>query len=263
MRKISILMLLILISFVCDVQSGPLSKYYMVQWQNAGMQVIQGNNVVQSWASAGNCELAVAVNGTIKTAAYYYSGGYGVEYSLTGTNMGSTYPVYYTYHLHDGTTDGTYNYAIEWASQQIYRFDTNWSNPQAIFSTSGLGLGNMLGITYDPTDKTLWLQGHGNYNIAHVTMSGTLLGSFTINEYYAGALAMDYADNTLWYYAYNAHQLHQYSRTGVLLQQANITGLGSSLWGGEFDLQIAVPEPATFSLVGLFVIALYFFKKQA
>ena len=239
--------------------SGPISSLYMVSWQNAGMQVVQGNSVVNSWERAGLNELAVVVDGTVKTYAYSTEDSYGAEYTLGGTPTGTTYALDYPNNLYiDATTDGTYIYVTGNTTNKIYRFNNDWTNGQLMFTANEVG--RTLGITYDPTDNTLWLSGYNNSTMSHYDLNGNLLETFNVADTRTGALALDHADGTLWYYAHDNHQLHQYSKDGTLLQRADITGLGTRLWGGEFDFELAyIPEPC--SLICISVVLFWMFLK--
>jgi hypothetical protein len=261
-KKFSLTMLFLI--FFSYSHAGPISKYYMVSWQNQGMQVIQGNSVIQSWASGGLNELPVVVDGTIKTYAYYQNGSYGKEYTLDGVATGTNYSIMNTdLYCIDATTDGNYIYTTGNNTQKVYRFNKDWTNPQLIFTVSEVG--RILGITYDPTDNTLWFSGYDNNTMSHYDLNGNILGTFTVADNHTGGLALDHADGTLWYYGYDSHQLHQYSKSGTLLQRSDITGLGTRLWGGEFDYSIVVPEPSNFICIflGLCIVQIILNRKQS
>ena len=246
---------------ILNLYAGPVSEYYVVDWYQEGLKVIQGNSVIRSWTNAGTDELAIVVDGLVRTFPYNTAGKYGAEYDLNGNPSGTTYSNdgRSGWGLHDGTTDGTYYYAFGWYTQKVYRFNTDWSNPQEMFASTA---GEMLGITYDPSDNTLWLSGYRNAKIAHYKMDGTLLETFSIADSRTGALALDHADQTLWYYAYDSKELHQYSRSGALLEKMSATGLGSDFWGGEFDYSLTsnIPEPYSCLLLLLGMVA-FFVKK--
>ena len=260
-KNLIMLFLFILVTISFNLNAGPVSEYYVVDWHHEGLKVIQGNSVIRSWTNAGTDELAIVVDGVVRTFPYYNSDRYGAEYDLYGNSSGTIYPNDGSSEigLHDGTTDGTYYYAFGWYTQKVYRFDNDWSNPQEMFSSTS---GEMLGITYDPSDNTLWLSGYKNSKIAHYEMDGTLLGTFLIADSRTGALALDHADQTLWYYAHDSREFHQYSRTGTLLGRMSTSGIGNGFWGGEFDYGLTsnIPEPYTCLFLLLGIIA-FFVKK--
>lgn len=258
--KILLLLMLVFFSLAPIVSAGPISELYLVAWQNGGVYVFQGNSFVRSWGTSASSDLAIAVNTTVRTAGYYYSSTYGAEYTLAGSFTGTTYPVIPSLGFHDGTTDGTYNYAISWHTQTVYRFNSNWSNGTAFFTPTG---SNMIGITYDPTDNTMWLlsygRGAGNNTIEHYTMAGTRIGLFSVASNEIGGLALDHADGTLWYWDYNSSLLRQYSKSGSALSTTSISG--GNYWGAEFRLS-AVPEFSSLFLVAMAASVLFFCRRR-
>lgn len=240
------------------LSAGPISELYLVAWNNGGIKVFQGNSFVRSWATSASNELAISVSSTVRT--YAYQSGYGAEYTLSGSYTGTTYANVLSLNLHDATTDGTYIYAMNWSGNNVYRFNSDWTNPQSMFYATG---SNMLGITYDPTDNTLWLvsynRGAGNNTIEQYTMSGTRIKSFGVTGNSLGFLAMDYADGTLWYWDYSSSSLRQYSKSGTALSTTSISG--GSYWGGEFRFT-AVPEFSSLFLMSMAGVILFFCRKR-
>ena len=248
--------------------SGPVSPYYLTAgFDSGGGRIfgIQGSNVIFNASQVATpiySESPIAVNSTIRTAAYY-NGGFpyrGGEYTLTGTPTGTTYPT--TAGLNgfffDGTTDGTYNYAWEVNSGTAYRFDLTWANPSVLF-TLGVGDGHREGITYDPSNNSLWIAGENGpigSTIENRSLSGALISSFAISPGYS-ALALDPADGTLWLTDTTGPSptldLEQYSRDGAFLSSLSLSSLlvpntssAYTVHGGEFAFTgTVVPEPST------------------
>ncbi len=263
MKKISYAIIVLYFIMVLPAFAvGPIGEYYLVNWCNGGMHVVQNNTVLRSWSSAGNRELPIIVEDSRITTFGYDGGAYGREYSLSGSVIGSTTYVqpYSGIGFHDAGTDGTYYYAWAWHNQTLYRFDKNWSNGTSLFGLSGK---NRLAITYDKINNSLWLSGYNDssYTMQNYSLTGTLLSSFSVLDYNTGALAMDYNDNTLWYSVSGGGTFRQYSRTGTLLQTVTIDGTGSGMWGGEFNFNNVVPEPASFGLIFIFLFFFRIFKK--
>ncbi|NUM34122.1 MAG: PEP-CTERM sorting domain-containing protein [Candidatus Brocadiae bacterium] len=255
MQKILFITILIFALLVQANAAGIGSELYVTNWQNAGISVIQGTSAIRSWSSSGSSELAIAVNGTVKTYGYYHSGSVGAQYTLSGAYTGTQYALNPTgYGFHDGTTDGTYNYAWGYHSYTLEKFDQNWNHIGTMFSLSG---NRRLGVTYDPTDDTFWISSWGGGQVEHYTRSGSLLGTFGTATY-TGSLALDHTDNTLWLSVQATSTFNQYTKTGTLLQSINVTGLTGSMYGAEFNF--AVPEPGTFLLVFLAALAVMFSK---
>ncbi len=255
MQRLTLFFMLFSLSFL---SAGPISELYLTAWCNGGVVVVKGSSIVRSWATSGNSELAIAVDDTVRTYGYYTAGSYGAEYTLSGTFTGTTYALAPNLGFHDGTTDGTYNYAMSWHTQTVYRFSNTWSSAQAIFQPKG-GY-SMLGITYDPTDNTLWLLSYGytTNRVEHYSMAGTLLSTFNVASTAIGALAMDHADHTLWYWDYNSKMLRQYSTTGTSLQTMSISG--GDYWGGEFAF--VVPEPLSGFMLLLSILFIGILRKK-
>ncbi|NUM36597.1 MAG: PEP-CTERM sorting domain-containing protein [Candidatus Brocadiae bacterium] len=260
MRKFFLILFLACLIPVFAV--GPIGEYYVVNWVNNGMHVLQNNSVLRSWSTGGNRELAVVVEGnSVKTMGYDYN-AYGREYSLSGTVLGPSYTNPFSgIGFHDGATDGTYFYSWAWHNQTLYRFDKNWANGTALFGLSGK---SRLAITYDPTNNSLWLSGYNDasYTMQNYTLSGSLITSFSVADYNTGGLAMDYNDGTLWYSVSGGETFRQYSRTGTLLQTVTISGAGSGIWGGEFKFNSTVPEPSSLAMLFLTLLSWFFFRNK-
>jgi len=229
--------------------TGPKSELYLTFWSNQGLGVVQGTSIVRSWASSGSGEISIAVlDNQVKTYAHM-KGNIGAAYSTSGTFLGTTYNSTLdprsSFEEHDGTTDGTYFYSVNYANGGVYRYNLSWQNPQLLFQTNQYELG----ITYDPTNNSLWIGGWGSGTIRNYSMTGVLLSSFTVSDAYVGALALDHADGTLWMAATGSNTtLKQYSKQGTFLSSANYSFPGA-VYGAEFAY--VVPEPASFCLLAL------------
>lgn len=220
-------------------------RYYLTS-VSGQLTVVQGTSVVQTWAIPTKSSPIAVLDGKLRTVGTY-DGTQGAEYTTAGVPTGNTYfgGVNYAY---DGTTDGTYNYAYNFDFGGIYRFDLNWQNPTQLFSGPQFNLG----VTYDPTNNSLWIADWGGQTIQNVDMSGTVLSSFSTSVPFKGALALDHSDGTLWFssnYSSSETGLYQYSKTGEHLDTVYVAGLATDYhYGGEFELVTsavppAVPEP--------------------
>ena len=261
MKKQLIVIFVVLLMLSQINAIGLNNELYVTRWRNVGVAALKGTSAIRSWGSSGTDEIAIAVNGTIKTFGWHTSGGSGAEYNLNGTYTGTQYslnPI--SYQFDDGTTDGTYNYAWGHGTNTLEKFDSNWNHIERVFSLTGTA---RLGVTYDPTDDTFWLSSWGNYQVEHYNRSGTLLETFATDRY-TGALALDHTDNTLWLNVQATSTFKQYTKSGSLLQTLNVSGLTGSIYGGEFDFALsgAVPEPGTFILVMLLCCAALINKKN-
>lgn len=228
--------------------AGPLSKMYLTYTgiaSYAGIGMVQGNSV-SSFASgySGGVEIPIAVDGDVRTTGYFPSLGPGGQYSLSGTPTGVSYanPGFEAY---DGTTDGSYNYVVDFRNGNVIRTGRDFQNPVTLFNVGG----DHLGITYDPSNNSLWISGWGISDVTNYSMSGAVLSSFNTGLSFVGALALDHADNSLWLVdSGNTNELRQYSKSGSVLGSG--PNVGYTL-GGEFDLAGArsVPEPSTWLML--------------
>jgi len=241
------------VSAIIITPSGPKSELYVTLWQNAGIAVVQGNTIVRSWANSGNLEIAISVTDKVRTLGHY-SSGTGAEYTLDGTFTGTTFGTTTSY-FHDGASDGQYSYAILWNTGNLYRYNTNWTNPQYMFNVGA----QSVGITYDPTNDSFWVSNWGDGSVKNFSRSGALLSSFSTGYGYLSGLAMDYADGTLWMSPSAGSTLVQYSRTGTQLSSVTYNFAGG-VYGAEFAF--AVPEPSTIALLMLAIGLLGLWKKK-
>lgn len=233
---------------------GTTSTLYLDVRSDRSLYAVQGQNVVGGPAAAycNHCESAIAVYGDIRS----YGGGlYDTSLAQQGTlYAGGNLPLNTL--VTDGTTDGQRNYLVVRSPDAIYSvqaFDRDWTQPQTLFTLDGRRTAT--GITYDPLGQSLWLLGVYNRDgtaidsAMHFALDGTLLGEFETLG--GGALAMDYADGTLWAVRGPTQFFDQYDRNGQWLQTISVDGLGGKNGAGiEFDLAAAaaVPVPGSLSL---------------
>jgi len=231
----------------------PTSVLYLTNGDLHRLTIITGSSYVQAAQGQSSFrEYPIAVGQQIVTSGSTFNEQPGGVYALNGTfqqaagswalNSGQTF--------WDGTTDGLFNYAVDYSNGGVYRFGTDWSGGTLLFNYGASG--DYLGITYDATDKTLWLSGWNSNTVAHVSMTGTLLGSFTAGVFSGSlaALALDPADSTLWMGSQGQSGiLAQYSKTGVLLG-THTYGFTDNILGGEFAF-VSIPEPGVVELLGL------------
>jgi len=101
----------------------------------------------------------IAVAGQIDVA-----GPYNHAYNLDGSGQASTicFPCSFLSYATDGTTDGTYNYTIGYelgpsGNVGVWRTDRTWSGEQYLFALPLTSTEKAYGITYDPTNNSLWV----------------------------------------------------------------------------------------------------------
>jgi hypothetical protein len=194
----------------------------------------------------------------------------GTTWSGTPPPAGEAYNTFF-----DGTSDGTRNYTVEYRNSNqvsgidleanVIATDLNWQNPVVLFSIPGVLFPQraFAGVTYDPTNNSLWFSGSGSLDVVDYSLTGELLSSFTAGVVSPTriALAFDPADATLWL-TNCCNQLYQYSRVGILLQSGTPSGLPDQgeFTAGEFAEPVpsGVPEPSTLPLfaTGLGILGL-------
>lgn len=248
--------------------AGPVSTLYLTNVSSKSLYTVQGDAVTGSAPTYCNhCEQPIAVYGDVRTMGN--GSGFGGRYNLDLTQTGTTYVQSTNVGLVDGATDGRRNYAVATGfggnPSGVYAFDREWGDPTLLFLLDDGARAS--GITYDPTNSTLWLQATLDTpngaagELRNYQMDGRLMTSHS--DLVGGALAMDYADNTLWVVRGPTQYFDQYSRSGVLLQTTSYAGLvGKNGTGAEFDLAAAattVPEPGSLvmaltSLAGLLLV---------
>jgi hypothetical protein len=226
--------------------------------------VIQNGVVTnQITQTTGNQAFALAVASDIRTVGYYgATGTLGQEYTLAGVPIGAPYANNNGGCCFlDGTTDGAYNYASGYNSNQVWRAALDWSDLTPLFNVGYAPIG----ITYDSGNNSLWVGQYNNSNsvsLFQYALNGTLLSSFSPtlpggNPNLSGsngitALAYDAADQTLWFSNYSpTATLYQYSRSGTQLSSVDIAAIASDggyILGAEF--QFTTPEPASLLLFG-------------
>ena len=238
------------------------SQYYLSAGDQQNMTVVQGGTVINAWTQANNScclgEYALAVFGDVRTLANGNPPAFGVgsQYTLGGTYTGITYayPVPGAA-FYDGTTNGSHNYSVDYATGNVWQMDRDWSNPSLLFST---GQTLELGITWDASTNSFWTVGFGSGVVSNWTFGGGFISSFATGLSGAGSLAMDYADGSLWLSSQaTAGTLYQYSTSGTLTGASQGIA-GYNYLGGEFNVGATstVPEPASIVLMasGLLVL---------
>ena len=253
-------------AFADPVATGPTSKLYLMSENTASLYTIQGTAIIAGPAPTycNHCESTIAVDGDIRSIAAFGSGGglYNLDLSQTGTHYAASG------NFQDGTTDGRRNYAVGTEVDVngnhfafVAAFGRDWDSQSTLFRVAIPSYAD--GITYDPTNDSLWITVESlttaGGQLQNYSMSGVLLSSFETTA--ANALAMDYADDTLWVIKGPGTAFEQYSRSGAFLQSVYYGAVagGLSTSGMEFDLAGhervvdpgAVPEPQVAALLGI------------
>lgn len=196
----------------------------------------------------------------------------------------------------DGATDGTYNYTaamVVGGGYGVWRTDRTWGQGSVLFELGALVASDerTFGITYDADHQSLWIQvgdfdGNGSFRFLELGLDGTLKSQFVpsffqpnpsdlpnVAAILAGALAMDYEDDSLWWIPFG--DLIQSQNYGVIRldregHQLSYIPLGTdwpsrAVFGAEFELpQVnGVPEPSSLLLVlGTLGALMWRFRRQ-
>ena len=242
---------------------GPTGTYYLAGAD--ATTAVGGNWRIQGATATASApahpaqrygESAIAVSGDVRTLGAFTgaSGRLGAQYSLgfvaTGVAYGGAGAVTDRHAFFDGTTDGAFNYSVAYGGG-VYRMERDWTAPVLLFTPVLTGA---LGITYDPSNNSLWVSEFSGTRVRNYALDGTELSTFDTGGITGiGALALDYSDGTLWFGSQpNYGTFYQYSRAGVQLQTQSYADMSSAnMLGGEFDLVgvAAVPEPGTLVLL--------------
>ncbi|MFO1024948.1 MAG: hypothetical protein U1E70_07195 [Acetobacteraceae bacterium] len=197
--------------------AGPVSPYYIESVNTKTLYRVEGSSVAASSTTYCNhCESAIAVAGDVRSIGAF-APNIGGLYGLNTTQSGTTYTFPFSadlrYHFVDGTTNGsrnfsttpTYNSNFDRVGTTVFSFDRTWADAVALFSLPANY--DITGITFGPGNGSLWLQGtYQTLNSTTVSfiddfvMDATDLGGFDDSAVssFGHALAMDYADGTLW-----------------------------------------------------------------
>jgi hypothetical protein len=234
---------------------GPLSTLYVTNYLELSGNTVTGLDLIQgvtenSFPTSFTYGINIAVYGDVRTMGYSDT-QQGERFDLAGTQIaGGPYTnSLANSQLHDGTSDGNYNYSVDYTTGDVLRYDRNWASPASLFNASA-GVVNAGWITMDVSDGSFWISQWGAVDlVGHFTSTGTLLGTFNSGVVGPAGLALDPADGTLWMGDY-LYQLHQFSQGGTALQTVPYSVTGGGWYGMEFDTT-PVPEPGSLALAAM------------
>jgi hypothetical protein len=234
---------------VSRAYTGPTSILYLMNYGEysggtvVGLDMLQGNTF-NSVPTGNPVDICIAASGDIRTYGYVPSTS-GSRFDLLGNPLsGGPYVNTYGNQMHDGTSDGIYNYSVDYTTGDVIRFDRNWASPVVLFNVPN---GTVGWITMNATDGSFWLSQYGGPDLVeHRNHFGALLGSFNSGVVGSQGLALDPVDGTLW--MSQGYNLYQFSQAGAPLQSFAVGAASGGGWYGmEFDI-LPAPEPSSIAL---------------
>ncbi len=238
---------------------GPTSALYVTNYLELGGNTITGLDLIQgasisSYPTSYQLGINIAVHGDVRTMGYSDT-NQGERFNLSASPLaGGPYTNNIVgSQLHDGTSDGNYNFTVDYTTGDVLQYDRDWTNPVVVFNATS-DMSDAGWITMNASDGSFLISQWGGPDlVAHFTSTGTLLGSFNSGVAGSVGLALDPVDGTLWM-GDSGFTLHQFSQGGTPLQTVPYAVQGS-WYGMEFDTT-PVPEPAGFVLAAFASVGL-------
>jgi hypothetical protein len=146
----------------------------------------------------------------------------------------------------DGTTDGANNYSSVWSSTGVVITDEFFQDGSVLFDPGF----SIIGITYDPTDNTLWVISDDDSSIYQFALDGTQLSSFDAALPDRDCcLAYDPVNDSLWIGLNGSNTLYEFAKDGTQLDSVTIAGWSpSNQWGAEIAGATEVEPNALFNV---------------
>src|SRR5689334_3265118 len=124
----------LLCSATAFAATGPTGTLYLMNYGEfsggtvVGLDLVQGNTF-NAFPTGNPVDICIAAFGDIRTYGYV-PGMAGSRFNLAGAPLtGGPYTNNYGNQMHDGTSDGAYNYSVDYITGDIIQFDRNWASP--------------------------------------------------------------------------------------------------------------------------------------
>lgn len=234
---------IVAVMLFAGIAAGQTDRLYVTDGDSSRLAIVQGG-VVQNVVGTQQGAYPIAVSGTVWTGSLY-GNSQSLEFDLNGNYLGNAVNINQANAV-DGTTDGVqYNYQLSGCfgtNAVVYRSNLDFSNAQPLFNA--FGMSRSVGITYDPTDSTLWVS--GDVEMRHYDLAGNFLGGWN-HQSGDSTLAYEPSTDTLWLVR---SSMYQYDKSGNLLQVLSPNGLAANNWGAEFPIG-SIPAPGAAALLGI------------
>ena len=212
---------------------GPQSRYFVASGQDQKVVRLQGRDYIEEVNAAGLDEYALYALGRINTAGHVMGSG-GARYKQGLQHDGTNYTNEVSPAIYDATTDGCYLYTVRFGTGEVVRANLDWTNPETLFSLDPAQ--DYIGITYDPSNHSLWVSMWDEQFIGNYDMQGNEIDSFTPGDAAITCLALDHATGLLWMGSQHDKGVFKgYTKVGGLAGSYDY-GFNYNTLGGEFDL---------------------------
>ncbi len=240
--------------------AGPTSVLYVMNYGEFSGGTVTGLDLFQglsqsSFPTGHLVDICIGVAGGDVRTMGYSGADSGSRFDLAGSPLsGGPYTnTIALSQLHDGTSDGSFNYSVNYSTGDVLQFDRSWGSPTVLFNANDT-LGGAGWITMNATDGSFWLSEWGGPDrVEHRTHAGALISSFNWGIFGTAGLALDPVDGTLWT-SDGSSKLFQFSQAGVPLQSIT-TGAAGSFYGMEFETT-TTPAPGPLAAFGMLTATL-------
>lgn len=246
------------------VAAGPMSPLYVSNYLDLAAGTMTGLDLVQgvtekSYPSTFPLSVRMADHGDLAAADSTDSSKSGRFDPKSLLNADAAYLNGPRGSRRSATSDGTYNYRLNYRTGEVIRYDRMWDHPYPIFSVTD-DLPGAGWITINPADGSFWLSQWGQADlVAHFSPTGKLLSSFNSGVIGSVGLLFDSTDETLWL-GDREKNLYQFDQAGNLIGfsalYAVYGGFGEMVSVESYLYFSPVPEPSGLTLAAIALVSL-------